>query len=230
MQTLSQQVTETLREWILHGKFGPGTRIEEIPVAEMMSVSRTPVRAALATLSSDGLLDYQPKRGYTVRVFALEEITAAYEVRSVLEGLACRKAAERGLTSAQTATVKKALALGDEILGKGRLDPEDHAPYQQLNVDIHSTILAASGNAWVERFAGQAHHIPYASDRIMLWEDHRVIWRSHDDHHRIVQALLARDARRADELMREHVYYAGVILRDNYSRLLDGNGGDASMD
>ncbi|ODU67853.1 MAG: hypothetical protein ABT05_03250 [Lautropia sp. SCN 66-9] len=113
------------------------------------------------------------------------------------------------------------MALGDEILGKGRLDPQDHAPYQQLNIDIHNTILAASSNAWVSRFAAQAHHIPYASDRIMLWESHQVIWRSHDDHHRIVRALRSRDGRRAEELMREHVYYAGVILRDNYSKLLE---------
>ena len=48
MDTLSQQVTETLRTWILHGRLTPGTRVEEVPIAETLKVSRTPVRAALA--------------------------------------------------------------------------------------------------------------------------------------------------------------------------------------
>ena len=55
MQTLSERVTETLRDWILHGHFKPGDKIEEVPIAERMGVSRTPVRAAFATLTNEGL-------------------------------------------------------------------------------------------------------------------------------------------------------------------------------
>src|SRR6218665_1734040 len=92
MQTLSQNLTETLRDWLLHGRLKPGERIEEVPLALTMGVSRTPVRAALATLASEGLIDHQPKRGYLVKEFALAAILAAYEVRAVLEGLAGRSA------------------------------------------------------------------------------------------------------------------------------------------
>ena len=222
MQTLSEQVTTTLRDWILHGRLRPGARIEEIPIAQTIGVSRTPVRAALATLASEGLIDHQPNRGYSVRVFDLDTIMAAYEVRACLEGLACRNAALRGLSAAQTATLKRCLVEGDAILGKGTLDPADHLPYQQINVDLHTTILGASGNPWVERFAEQAHKIPFASDRIVLWDDHAIIQRSHGDHHRIVEAIIERDALRAEQLMREHVYYAGVILKNNFRGLLDG--------
>ena len=48
MKTLSEDVTVMLRDWILHGRFKPGERIEEIPTAVAMGVSRTPVRTALA--------------------------------------------------------------------------------------------------------------------------------------------------------------------------------------
>ena len=223
METLSQRVTDTLRDWILHGRFQPGERIEEIPIAATIGVSRTPVRAALATLASEGLIDHQPKRGYLVRVFDLDLILAAYEVRSVLEGLACRSAAQRGLTPAQADVLRRCLTEGDRILAKGWLDPADHEPYQKINVELHNTLIAASANPWLGRFAEQAHHIPYASDRIVLWDiPHAVIQRSHGDHHRIVEAVLARDSARAEQLMREHVYYAGVILKDNFQRLLPG--------
>lgn len=220
MQTLAQNVTESLRSWILHGQLRPGSRLEEIPLAERLGVSRTPVRAALATLASEGLIDHQPKRGYMVRTFDLEAIGAAYEVRSVLEGLACRRAAQRGLRPEQAQLLKQCLAEGDRILQGSVLRPEDHEPYQRINVQIHTTLLEASGNPWVMRFAEQAHNIPFASDRIILWDDHPVIQHSHTDHHRIIEAVLNRDCARAEQLMREHVYYAGLILRDNYQHLL----------
>jgi GntR family transcriptional regulator, vanillate catabolism transcriptional regulator len=226
MRTLAQDVTETLRNWILNGQLEAGERLEELPLAEKLGVSRTPVRAALGTLANEGLVDHQPKRGYLVRGFDMEEIAAAYDVRSVLEGLACRNAAARGLTELQSRRLLEALAQGDRILARGELLPEDHEPYQQMNVTIHDTLLEAAGNPWVSRFAEQAQNIPFASDRIILWDDHSIILRSHGDHHRIIEAVLARDSVRAEQLMREHVYYAGLILRRNYEKLLSA--GDAA--
>ena len=220
MQTLSQNLTETLRDWLLHGRLKPGERIEEVPLARTMGVSRTPVRAALATLASEGLIDHQPKRGYLVKEFALADILAAYEVRAVLEGLACRSAAQRGLSGQQLQRLRDCLADGDRILSKGGLQPEDHQPYQKINVALHNTLIEAAHNPWLDRFAEQAQRIPYASGRIVLWDEHPVILRSHGDHHRIVDAIVERDAARAEQLMREHVYYAGVILKGNFERLM----------
>lgn len=229
METLSQKVTETLRDWVLHGRFKPGERIEEIPTALAMGVSRTPVRAALATLASEGLIDHQAKRGYLVREFELDVIVAAYEVRAVLEGLACKSAAQRGLSDAQAQRLRECLETGDRILAKGSLRPEDHQPYQKMNVDLHDTMLEASANPWLGRFAEQAHNIPYASDRIVLWDvEHAVIMRSHGDHHRIVEAVLDRDSVRAEQLMREHVYYAGIIFKSNFQRLMKAGTGTAA--
>lgn len=222
MQTLSDRLTDTLRGWILQGRFRPGERLEEVPLADLMKASRTPVRAALATLAKEGLIHHQPKRGYAVAVFDIDTILAAYDVRGALEGLACRNAARRGVSPAQADTLRQCLATGDAILAKGVLLPEDHAPYQQMNVGLHTTLLQASGNPWVSRFTEQAHNIPYASDRVVLWDiPHAVMLRSHGDHHRIVEAVLSGDAPRAEALMREHVYYAGVILKDNFTRVLN---------
>ena len=92
---------------------------------------------------------------------------------------------------------------------------------ERVLAHIDAQLLApAAGNPWLSRFAEQAHGIPYASDRIVLWDDHALILRSHGDHHRIVQAVVERDALRAEQLMREHVYYAGIILKQNFERLM----------
>src|SRR5690606_17144602 len=219
MNTLAEHVTETLRNWILQGILAPGERLEEIPLAEKLGVSRTPIRAALANLGNEGLLEHQPKRGYAVRIYQYEDIIGAYEVRAVLEGLACRRAAHKGLSSLDISKLKACLAEGDAILANGVLLPEYHQPYQRMNITLHETLLKAAENSWVTRFATQAQTAPFASDRIMLWDDHGVILRSHNDHHRIVTAVIERDGARAEQLMREHVYYAGLLLRDNYERL-----------
>lgn len=224
MTTLSEKVTHTLRNWILGGRFLPGQRIEEIPMAAQLCVSRTPVRAALAALANEGLIDHQPKRGYTVRSFDLEDVMAAYQVRSVLEGLACRTAALKGLNEEQVYTLKKCLDLGDEILSKMQLLPEDHAPYQAMNAKLHSVFIEAANNSWLKRFTHQTQQIPYASDWFVLWDvDHAVIQHSHEDHHRIVKAVIEKDPYRADTLMREHVYYASVIMKNHYAQLIEKN-------
>lgn len=219
MNTLVDHVTHTLRTWVLQGILQPGERLEEIPLGTKLGVSRTPIRAALANLGNEGLLEHRPKRGYTVRVYQHEDIMGAYEVRAVLEGLACRRAAQKGLSGLAISKLKACLTQGDAILDKGVLLAEDHSTYQQMNVTLHETLLMAAENSWVTRFTTQAQAAPFASDRIMLWEDHGVISRSHHDHHRIITAVIERDGARAEQLMREHIYFAGLLLRDNYERL-----------
>lgn len=219
MSTLENKVTDTIRRWILQGKFQPGERLEEIPLADILGVSRTPIRAALARLGNEGMLEHRNKRGYWVRIYKFEDIVGAYEVRAVLEGLACRSAAQNGLSDSAIEKLMHSLGQGDEILNKGKLLPEDHAPYQEVNVTIHETLLAAAQNPWVSRFVTQAQSAPFVSDRIMLWEDHKIISRSHEDHHRIISAIIEKDATRAEQLMREHVYFAGLLLKDHYAKL-----------
>ncbi|HET8707622.1 MAG TPA: GntR family transcriptional regulator, partial [Pseudomonadales bacterium] len=112
-QTRSFSVADRLREMILRGDFGPEARLQEIQLANLMDVSRTPIREALRMLAKEGLLNYAPNRGYQVRKFSLDDILAAFRVRAVLEGLGCRLIAEKGLSETLDQALKKSLALGD---------------------------------------------------------------------------------------------------------------------
>src|ERR1700733_6684029 len=64
-------VMDRVREAILGGAGGAGERLNEVQLSKTLSVSRTPVRAALQALAGEGLLDYAPNRGFTVREFPL---------------------------------------------------------------------------------------------------------------------------------------------------------------
>lgn len=212
--TSAEAAARALRELILEGSIPAGSRLGQDELAERLGVSRTPLRTALAELSREGLVEYSSHRGYWVRGFNSTDITSVFEVRANLEALACQLAARNGLPAERIAWLEQRLEDGDRILSAGKLLPEKLAPYRRMNVDFHSAIIEASANPWVADFVNRCHNVPMASDRIFLWgeQDFPVIHRSHDDHHRILNAIASRDGDRAAALMREHVRFAGEVL------------------
>ncbi|MCR4268724.1 GntR family transcriptional regulator [Nitratireductor sp. ZSWI3] len=212
--TSADAAATSIREMILEGHFMPGDRLHQDHLAETLGVSRTPLRTALARLAQDGLIDYEPNRGYRIRRFLVSDIREAFTVRANLEGLACRLAAEAGMSTGDLDRLQALVAEGDAILFKGALPIDQLPAYRRMNVEFHETIIAAAGNRWIGRFVHQSHNVPLVSDRVILWDDFGVIHRSHDDHRRIAGALADRDGVRAQNLMNEHVTYAGQLLAD----------------
>ena len=218
MLTRSKVVADRVREMILRGEHPPGTHLQEVPLAESMSVSRTPVRAALQALEKEGLLSYVAKRGFEVRRFASEDIVDMYKVRAALEGHAASECALRPVTPAFRGELEAALATGDAILAGGRLDPADLPAYREMNHRFHEAIIQQSGSRATMTFVSQMRQIPMLSDRVILWHDFRLIDRSHDDHHRVFDAIRNGDAARAGAIMREHVYFMGTVVQAEMSR------------
>ncbi len=203
--TRSLSVADRIRAAILSGEFEAGARLHEIKLAEQLGVSRTPVRSALQSLASDGLLDYAPNRGYSVRHFQTSEIVDAYEIRTMLEALAARFTAERGLTDDERAAIENALAEGDRVLAKPDLCDEDRINYGAINFAFHDTIHTASRCRMLGETIRFCHSIPQSSHRNVVAFEYYDVRRRHDDHHRIYAAILVRDPYRAELLMREHV-------------------------
>ncbi len=204
--TLAQSVTDRLRAALLEGRFGPDEKLNEESLSATLKVSRTPVRSALHGLAAEGLLDYVPNRGYSVRSVDLAQLTAIFEVRGVLEGLAARLAAQRGLTEDLRSRAVSALDEGDRVMAKGRLLVSDRPVFSEVNARFHACILEAADNRMVNDMLRLCHNIPASSERNVIWDDHAWLRRSHDDHHRIFDAIERRDGARAESLMREHVH------------------------
>ena len=85
----------SLREMLVQGRFRPGERIREVPLAAELKVSRIPLHLALERLAHEGFLEIRPTRGFVVQRFSTEDIDDAIELRGLLEGAAARLAAER---------------------------------------------------------------------------------------------------------------------------------------
>ena len=198
-------VTDQIRESILGGAMRGGERLNEVQLSKTLSVSRTPVRAALQALAGEGLLDYAPNRGFTVREFPLSFIVDAYDIRASLEGLAARFAAERGLNQDERTTIERSIAAGDSLLGRGSFEAGDLTIYRGINGDFHDTLLSAARNRMLSEMIRICHHVPVSSSRNVVAFEYHDVRRRHDDHHRIFEAVIAREPWRAEMLMREHV-------------------------
>lgn len=225
-RTRSLSIADRVRSAILSGDFAPGERLREIQLSESLGASRTPVRSALQALAAEGLLDYAPNRGYSVRRFETAEIIDAYEIRAMMEALAARFAAERGLGDAERATVEKALADGDRLLAAGRLIDEDRVAYGAINFAFHDAIHTAARCRMLGEMIRLCQSVAPSSHRNIVAFEFEDVRRRHDDHHRIYEAILMRDSYRAEILMREHVASVRASLVRSMAKRGNGNGGN----
>lgn len=93
-QTVEDMVHHVVKEGIVGGLYKPGERLPQDRIAEIMKVSRIPVRAALRRLEAEGFVDFVAHKGATVRALSPSEIAEIYDLRILLETYALRVAAK----------------------------------------------------------------------------------------------------------------------------------------
>lgn len=202
-----------VRDLVYSGSTAPGERLSEITVSEKLGLSRTPVRAALARLEQEGILEAIPSGGYAVRSFTEADVIDAIEVRGVLEGTAARLAAERGVQPARLAAFKSLVARLDEVVA---VPPQsmDFAAYVELNAEFHDMLAGLSGSSIVRREIERATQLPFAGPSAFLnaqtdipaFRASLTVGQAH--HRAIAEAIEMREGMRAENLAREHARLA----------------------
>lgn len=217
----SVHVLSALRRLISDGRYAPGERMAEIPVAAQLGVSRTPVRLAFRTLEQEGLLERAGARGYVVRRFSAQDVSCALEVRGVLEGLAARRLGERGLDPATERVLRDCIEQGADVLRCGELTAAAISGWSDINARFHHAIIDSSASRAIADAIARNDHLPFASsdsiiiDTTRTAQEYEKLRVAQLQHTLVVDALLAGEAARAEMLMREHAY---VGMR--YGRLL----------
>jgi GntR family transcriptional regulator, vanillate catabolism transcriptional regulator len=205
-------VMATLRQMIVSGQLAGGARVAEIPLAERLGVSRTPVRLAFRSLEREGLLKRSGKRGYVVRQFSQVDVRTAIEVRGTLEGLAARHLAERGMTIEVQEALAASVAEGIALLAKGHLLAEDIGRWSALNRRFHHAIVQAQPSPVIGDAIARNDHLPFASadslalDPQALPAEFRKLQVAQLQHELVLDALRQREAARVEMLMREHAW------------------------
>lgn len=193
--SLGTQTTRWLRTQILEGAVAGGQRVNEVTLAQQLGLSRGPIREAVKQLASEGLLELQPKRGAFVRSFSARELVDLYAVRTTLEVLAARLAAEKRTTQ-QLAALRTSITQAQQQLAAG-------APYP-LDRDLHRLVVEAADNpplAWMLSLVNQQIQLGRARS---AYERDRARAAS-SEHVPILRAIEAQDGDAAASAMKRHL-------------------------
>ncbi len=202
---LVEQVHDALLEEIASGQLAPGDRVIQEQVAQALGVSRQPVQQALALLRSQGVLHDAPGRGLIVVPLDPGHVGHMYDIRAVIEGLACRRAAENN--------ADKAARLGPALIEAGRKAVAGGSVAKMIAADIrfHEFVYGLSGNPLVA--PALATHLTYTQrvmGQVLISDDKpRDIW---DQHAAILKAIAKGDGERAEALVRSHLTQAADFM------------------
>ncbi len=202
---LVEQVHSAILSEIASGQLAPGERVIQEQIAQALGVSRQPVQQALLLLRNQGMLRDAPGRGLIVAPLDPDHVGYIYDMRAVIEGLACRCAANM--------SVERAAQQGPALIEAGRHAVASGSVPDMIAADMrfHEFIYAWSGNPLMA--PAMAAHLTY-TQRVMgevLMRDQtpRDIW---DQHAQILDAIIAGDAASAEMLARKHINQAASYM------------------
>ena len=214
VQNASVQATELIRQAILDGRLEPGSPLKEQQLAHELGISRTPVREALLMLQAEGLIVTTPNRSAVVREHDADDLKDLYQLRALLEGYAARQAATR-ISSEELDRLNDSCARFDVI------SRDDVRELVRENLHFHSTILDAAGSERLSWMVQKVIELPLVYKSYIWYSPDQTRISAH--HHRqITTALRARDAERAELIMREHIFEARDLLVGHLGAAGDG--------
>jgi DNA-binding GntR family transcriptional regulator len=218
---LIDRAYERLVEAIADGTLAPGQRIRQEELGRMLGVSRQPISHALQLLKQQKLVEESGRRGLTVCTIDPTSIRELYQVRTALDALAARLAAERieerVMDTAQRRAARRALAAG---LALGPDAPV--LAFIQADVAFHTALYRLSGNRAIEdTVAAQWPHLKRSMGAVLDDAEQRpLVW---GEHREILRLVLAGDAAGAECAARRHTDRAGAETARRLTRLAAAN-------
>ena len=212
--SLSKLVRDQILSSILSGELSPGERINEPDIATQMGVSRVPVREALRELESTGLVASRKHAGVFVRVLAAKEVADLYELRSVLDGHAARRAAAlpRAPRQALISVLKGHMSVMNAAARR-----RDVQGYYAANLAFHWAIVEAADNEPLsDTYRGVVQRLHLS--RLKNLSRDLGMKASQSEHQQIVAAIAEGDVARSQELLSLHVTAAHARLLEADSR------------
>ncbi|MFF3276994.1 GntR family transcriptional regulator [Streptomyces chrestomyceticus] len=200
---LSEQVYAHLRDAIMRGDHAPGDPLKPQDLARELSVSLAVVREALVRVVGDGLADRLPNRGFAVPAFSDRRWQELAEARRTVEPAVLRLSVERGDLDWES----RVRAAHHRLARTPAYVPEEgeyySAAWSEAHRVFHRTLLEGCGNsALLETF----DRMWTASELARRWSAYRNPGRNGaEEHRRLEEAALARDADTAAEVLAHHL-------------------------
>jgi len=211
---LRDQVADILRKMILRGELERGQIINERKLSQLLDVSTTPVKEALRTLQTEGLVHTLARKGSIVSDFPIESALQAVYMRSALEGVAAFFAAQN--------PAPDMLEKLEEILGRNQAllnSPKAAAAIGQNNLAFHETLRMMSGNSYLIKLINNMLSIDLTIGKPALGLDENEPRRGQAEHLAIVEAVRSRNGQLAEQLMNGHIRRVATMVLENLDRI-----------
>lgn len=202
----SDSAYRELKRRILENELSVGEQYLEQEIAELLSMSRTPIREALVRLANEGLVEIRPRHGMRVRAISLEDVREIYEILTALESAAAALAARGGLSEEDVASLRTAVADMDEALAS-----DDRVAWAAADERFHRLLVELSRNerlkVLVATFMDQSHRLRMTTLRLRPKPT-----TSNEDHRAVIEAIVRGDADAARRIHRQHRQRSGKML------------------
>ena len=209
-KTLSnaQRALHELRARIFSGELSAGSDHLESELADLLEMSRTPVREAVLTLESQGLLEMRPRKGVRILPLSPEDMNEIYDVLTELESHAAERAAEAGYSAQDLSRLAQAIDDMDAAIARKDLDA-----WAEADDRFHKELVVLGGNSRIESIVGMM------SDQVRRARSTTLFMRplptkSNEDHRIVYQAIRDGNAELARSTHRMHRQHAKQIHVD----------------
>jgi DNA-binding GntR family transcriptional regulator len=196
--TVRDIAENAIREMILSGELAPGSRLNEVVIAEELGISRGPLREAIQRLASEGLLEMVAHKGAFVTAVEEKQLRQLYELRIAIETFSARKICA-SLSRGDRLAVQETLQGAEKVL-------QADGPYP-ADMDFHRALVALADNAALD----QTSHDVNAKISIARNRSAREPTRAreaYEEHVAIAEALVAGHAARAAKLLEAHLWHS----------------------
>ncbi|TYQ16411.1 UNVERIFIED_CONTAM: DNA-binding GntR family transcriptional regulator [Acetivibrio alkalicellulosi] len=206
--SLRGKVFYRIQNDILNGVYKPGESLTEKKLSEDLGVSRTPIREAIMQLELEGLVKSVPNKGAVVKEITAKDIKEIYTIRMMIEGLAARWAADN-ITSEELDELKEAVDFEEFYTIKN--DPEH---LMKFDSKFHEILFKASKSDPLMHLLKTFHHYVHRA-RIGSFKSPIRAREALKEHRAILDAIINKDAKMAEELAIEHIRNAASAYSHN---------------
>jgi DNA-binding GntR family transcriptional regulator len=202
-KALSDLVYDKIRCMIDDGLLVPGGKINKLELSETLGVSQTPINDALSRLTGERLVEQRSRYGYFVHAYSWEELMPIFELRAGLEGMAIRLCVE----NRQPSQMRRLTHAFD---GFEALVPESrHNDYMRADKHFHESIIEYSGNPFLVELMRSSGYLLKSNLRGLVRPPSETL----PEHRAIIDAVMRRDAREAQEQAILHLLRSRDFMR-----------------
>jgi DNA-binding GntR family transcriptional regulator len=206
--TLSDTVTDAIRESIFRGGIPPGEPLREVALAESLDVSRITVREALRRLHEEGLVEIYSHKGAFVTQLSAKRAREVYSFRALVEPFAVRLALEAG---AYGKGDLDRLALLAERLGRLAFVEADAYETAAADIEFHRLVCCRAGHDLLMEALGRLQSLTWLFLLNTRFYDAPAYLEA-PSHLEVCQTIESGDPVLAGETLRQHIEGAGLVL------------------